>query len=394
MKKVLIWNTYELKPTGGPSGYLYNIRQHAIHNKIENIVFLSDIIDIKDLKESRYDYFIFKVVKKIWGLFKKNNSLNVLLFIKIISSKKQYQKINIELNCFDYIHFHTSYEFTKYIDFLKEKDFSGKTILTTHTPKPTYLEIIEDWNHLKVSDIPEKTLNLLKKVDFFAFDKADILLFPDRFALEPYKTWNDFNKIETKKNFQFIPTGINPVNFKEKKDSILKKYNIPNESFIISYVGRHNETKGFDLLKKFGEILLDKYKNLYFLIAGKEEPLQGLAHDRWIEVGWTNDPFSIINACDIFALPNKETYFDLILLEVMGLDKPVLLSSTGGNKYFIDKGLDLYYFEGSNLQSMINTFESEIYGKHITNNINKNYICNNLQTSHYVKKYLELLNNG
>lgn len=393
MKKVLIWNTYELKPTGGPAGYLFNIQQYARNNKIGNIVFLSDLIDIKDLKEKKYDYFFFKVLKKICGLFQKNNSLNILQFIKTVVSQKQYQKININLNDFDFIHFHTSYEFTKYLGYLQIKGFKGKTILTTHTPKPTYLEIIEDWNHLSVDDIPNKTLKKLKEIDYFAFDTADILLFPDRSALEPYKIWDNFNKIEIKENFKFIPTGINPVSFREEKDSILNKYNIPNGSFVISYVGRHNETKGFDLLKKFGEAILNKYDNIYFLIAGKEEPVKGISHERWIEVGWTNDPFSIINTCNIFVLPNKETYFDLILLEVMGLDKPVLLSDTGGNKYFNDKDLDLYYFEGSSLDSIINVFESSIYDKEFYNSKNRNYIINNLQTSHYVDKYINLLNN-
>lgn len=394
MKKVLIWNTYELKSTGGPAGYLYNIQQYIKNSKIENIVFLSDIIDIKDLKETKYDYLLFKVFNKIWRLFQKDNSLNILYFIKKVLSKKEYKKININLNKFDFIHFHTSYELTKYLEFLKEKNFNGKTILTTHTPKPTYLEIIEDWNHLKVNNIPNTILNQLKEIDNFSFNKADILLFPDRTALEPYTVWDDFTKIETKQKLRFIPTGINPVSFKECKDSILAKYNIPNGSFVISYVGRHNETKGFDLLKKFGEKILNKYDNIYFLIAGKEEPIKGISHERWIEVGWTNDPFSIINASNIFVLPNKETYFDLILLEVMGLNKPILLSNTGGNKYFKEKSLDLYYFEGSNLDSMINAFEDNIYNKEFDNNKNKNYIINNLQTSNYVDKYLDFLNHA
>lgn len=392
MKRVLIWNTYELKPTGGPSGYLYNIRRYVKNNGIENIMFLSDIINLDELKQKKYDFFILKVFKKIFDFFKKSNNLNILLFIKTISSKKQYKKINIDLNNFDYIHFHTTYEFTKYLDFLQEKDFTGKTILTTHTPKPTFLEIIEDWYRLKVDYIPAKMLASLKKIDLIAFEQADLLLFPDPSALEAYRVWDDFDKIETTKNFKFIPTGINSVNFREEKSSILKKYNIPNESFIISYVGRHNETKGFDLLKKFGEVILNKYKNIYFLIAGKEQPIQGLDHDRWIEVGWTNDPFSIINACDIFILPNRVTFFDLILLEVMALDKPVMLSNTGGNKCFFDKHLDLYYFEGSDLKSMINTFETKISNKNFNNKLNKRYIDNNLKISHYVKKYLDLLN--
>lgn len=59
-----------------------------------------------------------------------------------------------------------------------------------------------------------------------------------------------------------------------------------------------------------------------------------MEHERWIEVGWTNDPHSIIAASDVFVLPNKETYFDLIMLEVLSLGKLIVASNTGGNKYF------------------------------------------------------------
>lgn len=115
---------------------------------------------------------------------------------------------------------------------------------------------------------------------------------------------------------------------------IRAKYNIPLSAFVVSYVGRHNEIKGYDDLKLIGSRLLNRYENIYILIAGKESPLKGLSHERWIEVGWTNDPYSIINASDVFVLPNKETYFDLILLEVLSLGKIVIASKTGGNKFF------------------------------------------------------------
>ena len=62
--------------------------------------------------------------------------------------------------------------------------------------------------------------------------------------------------------------------------------------------------------------------------------MTGLKNDHWIEIGWTKDPHSLIAASDVFVLPNHETYFDLILLEVLSLGTPVVMSRTGGNKYF------------------------------------------------------------
>ena len=391
MKKVLIWNTFELKPTGGPSGYLYNLKNFVVANKIHHIIFLSDITDINKLKISKYSYFIMKFFKKILDLLNIQNSINISIFIKDISNET-HNIPKISLDEFDYVHFHTTFEFVKYSKLLHELGFNGKTILTTHTPKPTYLEIIEDWNNLEIENVSTKLINQLKKIDSIAFNRADILLYPDKTALEPYFIWDEFNTLAKKNNYQFIPTGINLVCYSKTKDLLLKEYDIPKGSFIISYVGRHNETKGFDLLKIFGEYIIEKYNNVYFLVAGKETPIQGLESPRWIEVGWTNDPFSIINACDLFVLPNKETFFDLILLEVMSLNKPVLLTNTGGNKFFKNKNLDLYYFESSNIDSMITVFEHQLFNKQFFHNKNKDYVTLNLMISNYTNKYLELLN--
>ena len=99
--------------------------------------------------------------------------------------------------------------------------------------------------------------------------------------------------------------------------------------------GRHAYSiKGYDILKEIGEDILRKHDNVYFLIAGKEEPLQGLDNKRWIEVGWTDDPHSLIAASDVFVLPNRETYFDLVMLEVLSLGTIIVANNTGGNKYF------------------------------------------------------------
>lgn len=50
----------------------------------------------------------------------------------------------------------------------------------------------------------------------------------------------------------------------------------------------------------------------------------------------------LLQEVDVFVLPNRQTYYDLILLEVMRAGKPVLLTTTGGNKHFLgykDTGL-------------------------------------------------------
>ena len=90
------------------------------------------------------------------------------------------------------------------------------------------------------------------------------------------------------------------------------------------------------MLKVIAKILFERYNNLYIVVAGSGGGLEPYKHERWIELGWINYANELIAYADAFILPNKETYFDLIALEVLRAGKPLIASFTGGNKYFKD----------------------------------------------------------
>ena len=120
-----------------------------------------------------------------------------------------------------------------------------------------------------------------------------------------------------------------------------------------------------------------------------------LKHPRWIEVGWTNDPHSIIAASDVFVLPNKETYFDLIMLEVLSLGTIVVASSTGGNKYFEKNGSSGIF----TFKTVDGACEKVVSLSHIGNeekkklqDENRKLFENNFSLEVFGKKYVELIN--
>lgn len=395
--KVLIWNTYELKPKGGPSGYLFNIKNYMADTGRKELNFLSDFIDVCSLKRTNGVSFIYRVLRKFLNAFKVRNYLDIYIYISSLSSARKNYKVisdSLDINEYDFVHFHSSIELFQYYDFLVKNKFKGKILLTTHSPKATHIEILEDWYGYLLNDISKTILNMVEEIDYFAFSKANYLIFPDKSALEPYEAWDRFSEILENGLFYYVPTGINLPEL-QQGNNIRKIYNIPNHSFVVCYVGRHNEVKGYDLLKEFGQIILENYPNVYFLIAGVEKPISKFEHERWIEVGWTDKPYTIIGACDLFVLPNRQTFFDLILLEVLGLNKPVLLSLTGGNRFFQNENLDLYYFEGSNIKSMLYSFD-KVYSDYLEQDfdrkINRDYIERNLTVKHYVSRYVDLLN--
>ena len=333
MKNILIFiPENKIKSTGGPEGYIYNLKKGLSQMESEDVEvsYLPSYTEPKNLQSRKK--LADKLPRPIKGL------------IKIFYCLRQYRAMDlgekqtdIDLNQFDAVHFHYSFDLFKNKEVLKK--YKGKVIFTTHSPKPYFLEYID-----KVYDLlPLKTVYMIlrkfEKIDRYAFECADYVIFPCEEAEEPYinnwKYYADFKKNKTNvQKYKYLLTGVTKKKAKIDGETIRKKYNIPDDAFVVVYVGRHNHVKGYDLLKMIGSECIRINPNIYFLCAGKEYPWHGIKSKNWIEVGWTDDPYSIIAAGDIFVLPNRETYFDIVLLEVLSLGKRVLISDTSGNKHF------------------------------------------------------------
>ncbi len=343
MKVLIFMKESDLKPAGGPAGFCYNIFQEVKRKNIGDIVFLPS----DDNKKIKQVNFYRKIVKHFprW--------LNAVQIA--YRRKRDYQKMidspevyNIDFSDYDAIHFHSTIALFKYRRNLE--CYEGKIILTTHSPVPQHLEVYEELPTKLEKKIYKKFYSTLEQIDEYAFKKADYVVFPCEDAEESYlKNWDQYRSIhddlQQKGKLVYIPTGIVPKKIVRSRAEIYKEYSLKNKEFIISYVGRHNKVKGYDLLQQMASQLWKIRRDFHFIICGKESPIKGLNDERWTEIGWTNDSQSVIAASDLFVLPNRETYFDIIMLEVLSCGKIVVASRTGGNKYFEKigvKGVFLY----------------------------------------------------
>lgn len=329
MKVLIYLEKSTIEPVGGPRGYVYNLKCGLEANNIDVVDFLDNQENnLKTKKDSRIKKMLKIIYKTLPSAIKTKRQEE--RDNKMLNSKS---KLPENIDEYDIIHFHSTRDL--YIERKTLENYKGNVVLTSHSPKPWHLEYIDDnYRYVKNKD---KIARRLSRVDEYAFSKADYIIFPCKEAEEPYyNQWAKYADIhkENKNKYRYLPSGIRQCTSKISKKDIRKKYNIPDNSFVISYVGRHNEVKGYDKLLDFGKKVLDKYSDCYIIVAGKEGPLYRLNNERWIEVGWTKDPHSIISSSDIFILPNKETYFDLVFLEVLSLGIPIVASYTGGNKYF------------------------------------------------------------
>lgn len=382
--KILIWyKNKKLKPIGGPCGYLYNLNKYFIKKKSE--VYFIDSYKI-NIFYRLYTALQKLLINKISLFYLNETEKKLFAFIKVEERKNPKW-----LNQFDIIHFHSSKKLFRNMNSLKK--INSIIVLTSHSPQLLYEEEYQ-MNVNFFQKFSEETLNKYKEYEYTAFNKADYIIFPCKEAMEPYIKDKRMKEILENKKIKYLLTGT------EKKNEILdenyfnQKLNIPKGAFVVNYIGRHNEIKGYDILKEFAKEILEKYKNVYFVVAGKEGPIEKLAHERWIECGWTTKGAKIMKNSDLFILPNRETYFDLIFLEALSLNCNILCSNTGGNKYFKKYESDkIIYFEKENITDMVNKFE--YFYKNLKNiksqNTNREIFLKDFTVEKFGENYLKLM---
>ena len=388
MKKVLIYmREGELAKTGGPSGYNYALKQQLDKMNVSFIEYIH-----KDKRLSTKANVIGGSIKAKWygQLLKSLKDIARWTY----NLYWPFQKPEVNLNDYDIIHFHSTISMYEIRNALK--NYKGKVLLTSHSPsilsKEKY-EMLTPWNQKHLHCF----FKHLVRFDRYAFKRADYIIFPCPEEEEPYyHTWKEYAIIKEQKKdcYRYLLTGTYQCEAKLDKKHVLEKYGIPKDAFVICYVGRHNSLKGYDNLKEIGKQILDEIPNTYFLIAGAEYPMTRLNHPRWIEVGWTNDPHSIIAASDLFVLPNKETYFDLIMLEVLSMGTVVVASRTGGNKYFERTGatgIFCYNDIGGACSAIRNLYYADKEERLNLVNSNKQLFQENFTLKVFAENYLKLI---
>ena len=339
MKELIYLDENALSPAGGPLGVGYYINEEAKKAGDDCIEFIKSNPKVKE-KEGKQKKILYKFPR-------------LTKIVRSVRHIKDYRNMlyspSVEMNKFDdydVVHFHTTSDMYKQRKNLE--NYKGVVLLTSHSPIPLAQELYAACATGFERHFFKKRIKEFENMDKWSFMNADYVVFPCPDAEEPYyNNWKDYSDIKEarKDHFKYVLTGISQREAKVSKSEIRKKYNITNDEFVIVYVGRHNEVTGYGKLKELGKNILEKNRDIKFLIAGREGPLTRLENPSWIEIGFTKDPYSLISAGDVFVLPNNETYFDLVMIEVLSLGKIVIASRTGGNKYYEKagaKGVFLY----------------------------------------------------
>jgi len=337
------------KRLGGPSTYLFNLL-HSFEKNYPAISYNNFLISNKNIQVK----FIFKEGGKENN--KKNNKyiLETKKIIKnykffcyfylLASNIRHYRTFNQYKNDIknaDIIHFHSVLDFKFLKKFVNKKTTK---ILTVHSPGSIIEEIPpQDCKYLFLKEIAILEKSAMEWIDGF--------IYPCKQSLENHlKSFSFLKNIISQKIISFCPTGIEPLEVFKSRREIRKKYNIPQDSFLVSYIGRHIKVKGFDLLAnaiiKINK-KIEKNKKIYLISAGKGELIYLFKKNKqlfkyWRHIEWTDCPGDIINASDCFVLPNRSCFFDLALLEAMSVGVPIIVTRVGGSIFVSKKSKGIF----------------------------------------------------
>ena len=134
MKKILIWYLYELENSGGPKGYLYNIHKYLTSFPNPQITFLVDLITpikAKKFQRSLKQTFFSRIL---------NDIKQILNFTWRHYNYKCSNLDSINIEDFDIVHIHDVAEYFRFKN--KYPTFSGKVVLTNHSPCPWAYEMM------------------------------------------------------------------------------------------------------------------------------------------------------------------------------------------------------------------------------------------------------------
>ncbi|MHB8362837.1 MAG: glycosyltransferase family 4 protein [Patescibacteria group bacterium] len=162
------------------------------------------------------------------------------------------------------------------------------------------------------------------------------------------KYLGDVLKRETGKDSKVIYDKIDKDRYNTRpfKIDIREKYKIPNDSFIILYVGRLSPHKKIDLLITYFKKFNSKYTNSYLIIVGKPtfqdyfKKLQTLANKNVVFTGFVKDEElpDYYKGCSLYATCSIWEGFNMPIVEAEACGKPSVAFNLCSHKEVLKKG--------------------------------------------------------
>ncbi len=261
---------------------------------------------------------------------------------------------------YDIIHYHGlgSTIFCWFHRFLR-----GKVVVTLHGL---------DWQRGKWGSFAKVFLKFTERTATYIPDKTIVVS----------KSQKEYFENKYKREFIYIPNGVNIPQGKPVSDIIKEKFNLNGGDYLL-WMGRLTPEKRVDwLLKAFREIK-GKMQNLRLVIAGgtsaTDEYVRGLkklaeGDDRIIFTGYVRgeEKEELFSNALLFILPSYLEGLPIALLEAMSYELPCLVSDISPHKEVITEGMDGFFFQSYNFSDFVKKLGGLLKDSETLGNIGEN----------------------
>lgn len=193
-----------------------------------------------------------------------------------------------------------------------------------------------------------------------------------------------------------------------EKEEFLNRYNINSKGkVVVGIIARLDLVKDHETFIKGAKKVLEKRKNVVFLIAGNgndEERLKSLVVEYGMEkdvhfLGFIQDKYSFFNSIDINTLTSLSESFPYVILEGARLKKPVISTEVGGINHIVKDGYNGWLIDVKDNEALAekiiyfvdNQDKIDIMGKNLFETAKLNFSSQNMAEEHY-KIYKEISN--
>lgn len=325
------------KPYGGIASLIVNLSNGLKHHNIEDLAIISFG---ENNKVEHFKYFTLYRVNLMKNVYQLFNPLNIIF---IFQSFFAFSGLKLNLR--------TKTKFVLKSILINRILINRRSNLVNFYQSDNSIEILslkKAWGK-KVAIIlkifgeiftPGARDFILKRKKLF----TQILSLPDSISATSDYCSNSFKQIDINRKVEVIYVGVDLKkysNLKEERKVFRQENLITDDIIIFLFLGRFHKEMGLDSFLKMIPLVIEKNRNVKFIIGGAKGPLDSLAQ-HYVElykdfiILKKDIPFSelptLYSSSDIVCAPSSDqrACMGVSIKEAMASSKPVIATQSGG----------------------------------------------------------------
>ncbi|MFZ7173644.1 glycosyltransferase [[Pasteurella] aerogenes] len=354
--KILIFFPREVNiNAGGPAGFL----AHNLEDKPRDFFdFSRDLAPRKNVIQT----ILYRISRFFNSLYKKQEFHKEYF-------KARDEFIKVKANEYKYLYFHEDIDYYRVKDLISDDQV---VIFQPHCPE------IHSEEYRAYAPNNVQMYQYIQKAEKAVFERADVVILPNPECKPIYRT------LYTKRNaFYYILSGAKSTN------TSVESVALPSDKINLMYIGRRNKVKGFDLVIDSFRKAREHRKDIHLFVIGKGEKIQ---EEGISDIGFSDNPISWYNSVDYLINANRQSYFDLSIIEAVSTGVPIIMSDNLGHQYYKNKSELITTYDSNQEMALFHILMGKLQKREPSRQDNVLLYQQELTDLHYYERFKQFFN--